>query len=110
MIELPLISDMSCRAVTAVLSLLLLLGGTFVCWTSPAECCGHCDRMPTCQGNPVSADRLAPSIDSSLPVLQVARIVVDTEEDFRGSRSVSALRIGEYSPTDIFLINSAFLI
>ena len=109
---------------TAVLSVLLLFSSNFACWSqllqpmSPEECCakGACKRTPgqpphsSCRITPASSDRVAPPVASAVPAPQMTHILLETASEAQVWRYVSALRSVDYSPPDLFLAHSSFLI
>lgn len=110
----------------SVFGCLLLILSSFDCWAQaanpmpPNECCrkNPCKRSPgqpahsTCQIQPASPERLAPP--ERLEISSVVSVAVadeqgsDVPRDFAAAFTVSY--VSDYSPPDLFLRNSSFLI
>ena len=107
--------------VTAVLSLILLASSNFACWSqlvhpvSPEECCakGACNRMPahsSCKVTPANTDRLAPVVFPAPAIILAVGPLVSSGNRARIIQRATRLSYLDYSPPELFLVHSAFLI
>ena len=106
-------SKIACWALMAVFFGMVLCSGAFACST-PHACCtkGGCKRMParsSCDLKPVGTDRVTVPDDTAL-VAPVVIALVALPAPRVPVRRVQVDRTIPYSPPDLFLIHSSFLI
>ncbi len=119
--EMRVLPRTASHGLTAVLSLLLLFSNSIACWAqlthpmSEEKCCaqGACKRMParsSCQTDAVNPEQFVPPVVSTAQVTLVAGSMVGFDLDIPAVRIAPTPHPIEYSPPDLFLIHSSFLI
>ena len=108
------------RELTVVLSLLLLFSATVVCWAQlvhpmlAADCCSHgdCKKMPpgsSCRRAPVNPVQSVPAVVTPGPVT-LAQVEFVSAEPAPPITTPYLQPFINYSPPDLFLVHSSFLI